>query len=402
VGKLGWFDRWFCSPSNHRVHHAVNDAYIDKNYGGILVIWDRLFGSFQEEREPCVYGTRSALNSWDPVWANMQVYWALAQASWREPRWLDKLRVWLMPPGWQSSQTAGLRPQPPFQLAAVATFNPPMDRSQQWFTALQFLMSLGAVSLLLWHADSMPIAEAAIWVAALSAALWAIGLHMQGRLAMLEVLMLQSGVIATLGGLGMLGMHMVFKPLTMLIAIFYVANESYKSRATKQFDIKDVLLLGALACSLAGDVFLMLPGNYFVPGLASFLLAHVFYITLLRQQTPWFANRGALGIVLAVGLVMYGVVFKGLDNPVLAVAVAVYVAVISLMAAQAIGRATVVADSPSRWVAAGACIFMLSDAIIAINKFVAPVPLAPLWILSSYYAAQMLIVHNVRPRIKAN
>jgi uncharacterized membrane protein YhhN len=215
---------------------------------------------------------------------------------------------------------------------------------------------------------------------------------------MLEVLMLQSGVIATLGGLGMLEMHMVFKPLTMLIAIFYVAHRPYKSWTATQFNIKDVLLLGALACSLAGDVFLMLPGNYFVPGLASFLVAHVFYITLLRQQTPWFANRGALGSVLVVGFVMYGVVFNGLDNPVLAVAVAVYVAVISLMAAQAIGRATVLADVHSRWVAAGACIFMLSDAIIAINKFVAPVPLAPLWILSSYYAAQMLIVHNVRPR----
>ena len=67
VGKLGWFDRWFCSPSNHRVHHAVNDAYLDKNYGGILILWDRLFGTFEEEKEPCVYGTRGLLNSWDPL-----------------------------------------------------------------------------------------------------------------------------------------------------------------------------------------------------------------------------------------------------------------------------------------------------------------------------------------------
>jgi hypothetical protein len=49
VGRLGWFDRWFCAPSNHRVHHAVNDVYLDRNYGGILVVWDRLFGSFQPE-----------------------------------------------------------------------------------------------------------------------------------------------------------------------------------------------------------------------------------------------------------------------------------------------------------------------------------------------------------------
>jgi sterol desaturase/sphingolipid hydroxylase (fatty acid hydroxylase superfamily) len=64
VPKLGWFDRVFCSPSNHRVHHAVNDPYVDKNYGGVLILWDRLFGTFREEEEPCVYGTRSPLNSW--------------------------------------------------------------------------------------------------------------------------------------------------------------------------------------------------------------------------------------------------------------------------------------------------------------------------------------------------
>ncbi len=67
VGKLAWFDRWFCSPSNHRVHHAVNDQYLDKNYGGVLVVWDRIFGSFQDEAEPCVCGTRSPFQRRGPV-----------------------------------------------------------------------------------------------------------------------------------------------------------------------------------------------------------------------------------------------------------------------------------------------------------------------------------------------
>ena len=73
VGKLGWFDRWFCSPSNHRVHHGVNDPYLDRNYGGILIIWDRLFGTFKEEGETCIYGTRKPVNSWNPLWANAEV-----------------------------------------------------------------------------------------------------------------------------------------------------------------------------------------------------------------------------------------------------------------------------------------------------------------------------------------
>jgi sterol desaturase/sphingolipid hydroxylase (fatty acid hydroxylase superfamily) len=99
IGRLGWFDRWFCSPSNHRVHHAVNERYLDKNYGGILIVWDRLFGTFIEEdaAEPCVYGTRAPLRSFNPLWANLQVYRDLAQDSWRARAWGDKLRVWLKP-----------------------------------------------------------------------------------------------------------------------------------------------------------------------------------------------------------------------------------------------------------------------------------------------------------------
>ena len=61
VGKLGWFDRWFASPSNHRVHHAVNDRYLDRNYGGIFMAWDRMFGTFvEEEREMRVRHARAA------------------------------------------------------------------------------------------------------------------------------------------------------------------------------------------------------------------------------------------------------------------------------------------------------------------------------------------------------
>ena len=81
VGKLGWFDRWFASPSNHRVHHAVNDRYLDRNYGGILIIWDRLFGSFVEETRALRLRHARAARSWDPLWANLEVYADLARKS---------------------------------------------------------------------------------------------------------------------------------------------------------------------------------------------------------------------------------------------------------------------------------------------------------------------------------
>jgi uncharacterized membrane protein YhhN len=141
----------------------------------------------------------------------------------------------------------------------------------------------------------------------------------------------------------------------------------------------------------------MLPGNYFLPGLASFLVAHLFYIALFRQSVPWFPNRRALAGTLAAGAAMYAWVWGGLGDPVLKVAVAAYVTVIALMVGQAIGRATVQQSPAARAVALGACFFMLSDSLIAINRFVQPLPLVPLWVLSSYYLAQILMVRNARP-----
>ena len=101
IGRLGWFDRWFCAPSNHRVHHAVNDRYLDRNYGGILIVWDRLFGSYARETRPSPASTarahRCAAGTLPD--ANLQVYAELAKDSWRAAAWTDKLRVWLKPPG---------------------------------------------------------------------------------------------------------------------------------------------------------------------------------------------------------------------------------------------------------------------------------------------------------------
>ena len=109
IDKLGWFDRVFCSPSNHRAHHAVNDRYLDHNYGGILILWDRLFGTFVEESEedPPVYGTRAPLQSWNPLWANAEVYWAMLKDAWHADSWMDKARVVVQTTGLASDRCRG-------------------------------------------------------------------------------------------------------------------------------------------------------------------------------------------------------------------------------------------------------------------------------------------------------
>ena len=389
VPRLGWFDRWFCSPSNHRVHHAVNDRYLDRNYGGVLIVWDRLFGSFQEERERCVYGTRAPLESWDPLWSNLEVYWALARDSWHTRRWSDKLRVWFKPPGWRPADVAARFPRRAFDLAAVRRFDPPVARPVAWFGALQFALLLAGVSMFLWRADGLPGRDSIVWVAALAAGPWGLGALLQGRITWLELLLIETAALATAtGALGALEWHRVLKPLAMVLALALVLAGRRHGRVARE----RALLLGGLALSLVGDCFLMFPA-YFIPGLVAFLAAHLCYLALFKQRLPWFPSRAALCATLAAAAAMYVLLFDHL-GPVLKVAVAAYAVVIASMAAQAIGRARVLREPAARAVACGAVLFMLSDALLAINKFALPLPLATLWVLATYYAAQVLIARN--------
>jgi len=177
VGRLGWFDRWFCAPSNHRVHHAINERYLDRNYGGILIVWDRLFGSYQAEddAEPCVYGTRAPLRSWNPVWANLHIYADLLRDAWRARRWSDKVRVFLMPPGWRPADVAARWPKPAFALAAVERFDPVVPRARAVLASLLFGALLLATTGLLWNAHRLTLVQQVVTALAIVAGLWGVG-----------------------------------------------------------------------------------------------------------------------------------------------------------------------------------------------------------------------------------
>ena len=144
---------------------------------------------------------------------------------------------------------------------------------------------------------------------------------------------------------------------------------------------------------MAGDVFLMLSG-FFIPGLLSFLVAHLFYIALFKQGVAWFPSRTALLTTLLFAAAMYAFLWANGLPAALRLPVAAYVGVIALMAAQAIGRATVLRDKASVAVAVGAAFFMASDSLLATNKFAFPIPMAQLWVLGTYYTAQILIVRG--------
>jgi len=103
IGKLGWLEYIIVTPSQHRVHHALNKIYMDKNLSPVFCIWDRLFGTFQEEldEEPCVFGVTRQVKTWNPIRINLNHIWLLTQDAWRANSWWDKARIWFMPTGWR-------------------------------------------------------------------------------------------------------------------------------------------------------------------------------------------------------------------------------------------------------------------------------------------------------------
>ena len=399
VKKLGWFDRWFCAPSNHRVHHAIQDQYLDRNYGGILIIWDRIFGTFKEEddREPCVYGTRGLINSWDPLWANITVYKQLAQDSWHARNWLDKVRVWFKPPGWRPADVAQRFPKPVFDLDSHRPlFAPPMNLGLRWFAGLEFIALIAATAVFLWQADQAPLASNLIWFGVLLTGQWSLAAAMQGRIHLWMALMLQCAALATAtAALGMTDWHRIFKPAAMVFALICIASHALDAIDPKHkpSNIKTALLLAAIVFSLSGDVCLMLAG-LFIPGLVSFLLAHVCYIALFKLDAPWFANRGAMLLIAVIAAAMYAYLWTHGLPAELRLPVFAYVSVIALMAGQAWGRYQSLQDRPALLVALGASFFMLSDSILAINRFAQPLPWSAIGVLSTYYAAQALIVQG--------
>ena len=108
IGNLGLLEYVFVTPSHHRVHHAINDEYIDKNYGQILIVWDKIFGTFQAELKsvPPVYGTLSQANTWNPILINYKYFLQLLKDAWRTKNLIDKIKIWFMPTGWRPADVS--------------------------------------------------------------------------------------------------------------------------------------------------------------------------------------------------------------------------------------------------------------------------------------------------------
>ncbi|MFQ5525989.1 MAG: sterol desaturase family protein [Thermoanaerobaculia bacterium] len=100
ISRLGFLELFLNTPSHHRVHHGCQPQYIDRNHGGTLIVWDRLFGTFEPEGERVIYGVTKPPNSWNPLFVNVHYFRELVRVTRRTSRWSDKVKVWFKRPGW--------------------------------------------------------------------------------------------------------------------------------------------------------------------------------------------------------------------------------------------------------------------------------------------------------------
>jgi sterol desaturase/sphingolipid hydroxylase (fatty acid hydroxylase superfamily) len=103
IKKMGFLENILVTPSHHRVHHAINPIYMDKNHSQLFIIWDKMFGTFQEELVdvPPVFGITRPAQTWNPIRINFQHLWLLITDAWRAEKWQDKLTIWFKPTGWR-------------------------------------------------------------------------------------------------------------------------------------------------------------------------------------------------------------------------------------------------------------------------------------------------------------
>ena len=139
IPKLGFIEKIFVTPSNHRVHHAKNPEYIDANYGGVFILWDRMFGTYIEEKENIkpVYGTVKALESWNPIWANIEVFYNMLLDSVRTKKWSDKIKVWYAPTYWRPEDVAKEYPSKPVNLKTK--YNPKISTTSKIYVVFQMI-----------------------------------------------------------------------------------------------------------------------------------------------------------------------------------------------------------------------------------------------------------------------
>jgi sterol desaturase/sphingolipid hydroxylase (fatty acid hydroxylase superfamily) len=161
INKMGWFEYIFNTPSHHRVHHGRDPKYIDKNHAGTLIIWDKMFGTFQEEEERPTYGITKPINSWNPIWANISHYAEMGKDIKQIPKWSDRIRYLFKKPGWLPDYMGGYRVAPEVDKVTYQKYDTPAPIMLSYYVLFQYTLCLVATALFLFNSAKFSLGEKA-------------------------------------------------------------------------------------------------------------------------------------------------------------------------------------------------------------------------------------------------
>lgn len=182
IPKLGWYEKFFVTASNHRVHHAQNENYIDKNYGGVFIIWDRMFGTYKEEdeNEAPIYGIRGTLNTFNPIWANLHIYFSMAKDIWNAQNWKDKFFVPFARTGWKPSSLPEQPAKDNFDVETFQKYNPEVSRKVKIYSLFQFLV-LAYVGLMVLESGELSYQQLWVTVGMMAFTMYCTSLWLDGK-----------------------------------------------------------------------------------------------------------------------------------------------------------------------------------------------------------------------------
>ena len=158
IGKMGFIEKFMVTPSHHRVHHGRDPKYIDRNHGGAFIIWDMMFGTYQEEEETPTYGITSPVRSWNPVWANFSHYKIMVHEMNQVSGPIDKIKYLFYKPGWLPENLGGYRPAPTVDHDNYQKYITVSSKSLNLYVLTQYAVFLGLTTWFLFTQAQMEMA----------------------------------------------------------------------------------------------------------------------------------------------------------------------------------------------------------------------------------------------------
>ncbi len=171
----------FNTPSHHRVHHGKNPKYIDKNHAGTLIIWDRLFKTFQAEEEEPVYGTVKPLASFNPFWANIQYWLHLFKMTLKTRGLMNKLKIWFMKPGYKPADLGEMAPIPEVYADTYRKYDPQLSPVTSRYVLVNFILVLPITLTVIFMGPGALSVSGGVLIACVLFSLLSLGWLMEGR-----------------------------------------------------------------------------------------------------------------------------------------------------------------------------------------------------------------------------